>query len=310
MGILIHGKTVFILIRGPGFSTSMENHPHDSKMMSRLIVTHICVVKLTIIDSDNGLSPGRRQAIVWTNAVILSIGPLGTNFSEILNKIIIFSFKKMRSKVSSGKRRPSCLGLNVIDIIKGQSAMTRWCHHTELALSSNNYPFGKRDIFLNWWLWLEWNVIVDVLAQKKSTGNHQLTLTGIKDPLWGKSTAHRWSPRKGPIILCSGVFCFVLLLLLLTWTSCWTHSQVTSDLIRHESHVTSVFLNNKVHGAHLGPVGPRLAPYLAHEPRYQGLSWRGSGRSFSFFSWIVFRKMLNASKSLNKQSAIIQERVN
>ena len=77
-------------------------------------VTHICVGNLTIIGSDNGLSPGRRQAIIWTNAVILSIGPLGTNFSEILIKIITFSFKKMRSKVSSGKRRPSCLGLNVL----------------------------------------------------------------------------------------------------------------------------------------------------------------------------------------------------
>ena len=27
-------------------------------------VTHICVSKLTIIGSDNGLSPGRRQAII------------------------------------------------------------------------------------------------------------------------------------------------------------------------------------------------------------------------------------------------------
>ena len=38
------------------------------------------------IDSDNGLSPIRRQAIIWTNAGLLSIGPLGTNFSEILIK--------------------------------------------------------------------------------------------------------------------------------------------------------------------------------------------------------------------------------
>ena len=34
-------------------------------------VTHICVGKLTIIGSDNGLSPGRRQAIICTNAGIL-----------------------------------------------------------------------------------------------------------------------------------------------------------------------------------------------------------------------------------------------
>ena len=43
-------------------------------------VTHICVSKLTSIGSDNGLLPGRRQAIIWTNAGILLIGPLGTNF--------------------------------------------------------------------------------------------------------------------------------------------------------------------------------------------------------------------------------------
>ena len=36
---------------------------------------------------DNGLSPGRRQAIIWTNVGISLIGPLGTNFSEILHEI-------------------------------------------------------------------------------------------------------------------------------------------------------------------------------------------------------------------------------
>ena len=49
-------------------------------------MTHICVSKLTNIGSDNGLSPGRRQAIIWTNAGILLIGPLGTNFSVKFNR--------------------------------------------------------------------------------------------------------------------------------------------------------------------------------------------------------------------------------
>ena len=57
-------------------------------------VTHICVSKLTIIGSDNGLPPDRRQAIIWTNAGILLIRALGTNFSEILGKIHSFSLKK------------------------------------------------------------------------------------------------------------------------------------------------------------------------------------------------------------------------
>ena len=90
-------------------------------------MTHICVSKLTIIGSDNGLSPSRRQAIIWTNAGILLIGLIGTNFSEILIKILTSSFKKMRLKVSSAKRRPFCLGLNVLNLISKGSTIMAAC---------------------------------------------------------------------------------------------------------------------------------------------------------------------------------------
>ena len=72
-------------------------------------VTHICISNLIITGSDNGLSPGRHQAIIWTNAWILLIRTLGTNFSEILREIHKFSFKKMYLKMSSGKWRPFVL---------------------------------------------------------------------------------------------------------------------------------------------------------------------------------------------------------
>ena len=77
-------------------------------------VTYIWVSKLTIIGSDNGLSPGWRNAIIWTNAGILLIRTLGTNFSEILSGIHAFWFEKMHLKMSSAKWRPFCLGLNVL----------------------------------------------------------------------------------------------------------------------------------------------------------------------------------------------------
>ena len=77
-------------------------------------VTQICVSKFTIIGSDSGLSPIRRQSIIWINAGILLIGTLGTNFSEILIQIHPFSNKKMHLKMSYGKWRPFCLGLNVL----------------------------------------------------------------------------------------------------------------------------------------------------------------------------------------------------
>ena len=113
-------------------------------------VTHICVGKLTIIDSDNGLSPGRRQAIIWTNAGILLIGPLGTNFSEIFIKILTFSFRKMHLKVSIAKCCPFHLGLNVLsnDDIKHPyiygDPMSMITYQDMLHL---NVTFG---IILNW----------------------------------------------------------------------------------------------------------------------------------------------------------------
>ena len=66
-------------------------------------VTHICVSKLTIFGSDNGLAPAN-----WT---------LQTNFSEIVIEIYTFSFKKMHVKMSFGKWRPSCPELNVLIIL-------------------------------------------------------------------------------------------------------------------------------------------------------------------------------------------------
>ena len=77
-------------------------------------VTHICVNNIASIDSDNGVSPSRRQAIIWSNAGILLIGPLGTNFSQILIEIHKFSLKKMLSQMSSGKWRQFCFRFSVL----------------------------------------------------------------------------------------------------------------------------------------------------------------------------------------------------
>ena len=78
-------------------------------------MTHICVGNLTIIGPDNGLTPGRRQAIIWTNDGILLIGPLGTNFSEISIKILtmIFihknTFESVICEMASILSRPECV---------------------------------------------------------------------------------------------------------------------------------------------------------------------------------------------------------
>ena len=102
-------------------------------------VMHICVGNLTIIGPDNGLLPGRHQAIIWTNAGILLIGPWGTNFSEILIGIQTFSLQKMQLKMASAKWRPFCLGLNVLKLgfavaIPGYCSC-HFSHHASISYS-------------------------------------------------------------------------------------------------------------------------------------------------------------------------------
>ena len=78
---------------------------------------HICLSNLTIIETDIGLSPGRHQAIILTNAGKLFIRPLGTNFNEILIEIHTFLFKKIhlkcRLEMATILSRPQCVNKNI-----------------------------------------------------------------------------------------------------------------------------------------------------------------------------------------------------
>ena len=93
-------------------------------------VTHIYVSELTSIGSDNGLSPGWRQAIIWNNAgLLLLIEPSGTNFSDISIGIQTFSFKKVHLNTSTAKWRPFCHGLNVFKVLlSGSSTLISSSH--------------------------------------------------------------------------------------------------------------------------------------------------------------------------------------
>ena len=106
-------------------------------------VTHICVSKLTIIGSDNGLSPGRRQAIIWTNAGILLIRTLATNFSEILGKIHSFSFSEIHLKMSSAKWRLFGLDLNELTAPLMKAIMNITTFHLQ-------HPGMKQQLWARW----------------------------------------------------------------------------------------------------------------------------------------------------------------
>ena len=78
-------------------------------------VTHICLGHLITIGSDNGLAPTRHQMNQFWDIVKWNLGIK-------LQWIKITSFRKRRLKVLSAKRRPLCLGLNVLAI------RFPWCH--------------------------------------------------------------------------------------------------------------------------------------------------------------------------------------
>ena len=116
-------------------------------------VTFICISKLTIIGSDNGLSPGQRQAIIWTNDGILWIGLLGINFNEILIVIHTFSFKKIHLKM---------LFANMAAILSRPQYVMPLSHHTP----------GH---YLNQW----WNIVNLQTWQPSCLGLNMLCLCHI-----------------------------------------------------------------------------------------------------------------------------------
>ena len=193
-------------------------------------VTHICVFNLTIICSDNGLSPGQCQAIFWTNAGILLTGSIGTYFSEILIEVLIFSFQKRRLKVSSAKCRPYRVG----NISKGIFLKWIWCQLIKLRLNvfhgiqstlstliqlMASRQFGAKplpdpmlghcrfDVLVFYllrlnWVKLQWLSFTKIHLKMSSVKclNVLSTVHGIQcvsGPLWGESTRHLWFPRKG-----------------------------------------------------------------------------------------------------------------
>ena len=101
-------------------------------------LTYICISKVILIGSDNGLSAG-RLAIIWTNAGVLLNGNLGTKLNEIFSEIHTFSFTKMHLKMSSRKCRPRCYGFNVLTVYG-----YHWYSNDEWMSLRNSHSFRDR----------------------------------------------------------------------------------------------------------------------------------------------------------------------
>ena len=119
-----------------------------AQLTQRGRVRLICVSKLIIIGSDNGLAQARYQAIIWISAGILLIGSLGRNSSENLIKIYKFSFQGVCLKMPAGKCQPSCLSLNVLIVRRSAgSVMIRYIN----SIGRVSLIASIREWMLNWW---------------------------------------------------------------------------------------------------------------------------------------------------------------
>ena len=98
-------------------------------------------VNLISMASSNGLSPVRRQAITRSNADLLSIGPLGTNFREILlyknTKIFIDTVVRLKCLVADDAYMRQWSGSTLFQVVAWR------------LIGANHY--------LNQWRLVNWN---------------------------------------------------------------------------------------------------------------------------------------------------------
>ena len=104
---------------------------------------HVASDILVNIDSGNGSSLDRWQAIKWCNADWLIIALLGTSFNEISIKIQFFSLKNMYLKMLSAEWWPFCSGFNILTLIVLHINTTWVILHgvlSQISWTSNSYP--------------------------------------------------------------------------------------------------------------------------------------------------------------------------
>ena len=134
--LLIHSQTSTVQLRSLGIDkwfNCIHYWAHNYPFMLGLKLIHVSKRDPGLLGTNplfNSLRPSdaymsvnfwsllqimvyRHKVIIWTNAGILLIWPSWTNFSEILIKIHIFSFKKTHLTMPA-KCRLFCLDLHVL----------------------------------------------------------------------------------------------------------------------------------------------------------------------------------------------------
>ena len=91
------------------------------------------------------MSAIRHPAIIWTNVVLLSMGPLGTNFGENLLETKTYSLTENALERASVKHKPFCPGFECVkfthdDVIKWKHFPLCWPFVRGIHRSPVNSP--------------------------------------------------------------------------------------------------------------------------------------------------------------------------
>ena len=174
-------------------------------------LTHMCVSKLTIIGSYNGLALDRRHAIIWTYAEILLIPTLGTNFSGILNETHTVSFKKMHFEyvyeMAAILSRPQCVKAALVHVVSwfraGIHQAITWTNHDDVI---------KWKYFPRYWPFV-WGI-------------HRSPVNSPHKGLW------RWALKFS--LICA-------------WIKDWVSNRGAGDLRRHRAHCDVTVMNDDLY---------------------------------------------------------------
>ena len=141
-------------------------------------VMHICISKLTIIVSDNGLSPAWCHVIISANAGILLIGPLWINFNVILIKIHTFSFTKIYLKMAAILSRPQCVNPS-----QTKQSTTGFCAY---FIRYTVYVLFNSDLSCMWcgWLAVDGDFACFSVAWESWRFTTRARIQCIEFPLW------------------------------------------------------------------------------------------------------------------------------
>ena len=135
-------------------------------------------VKKATSGSENGLSPDRHQAIIWTNAGLVLIKSTRTNFCEIWIKVKQFLSKKINLKISSSNWRLFFLDLNVLTLSQSQwenlddfCYLTHWNWHKMAYISQKTFSYSFSSMKNLSWPTFHWNFSKQSKWQQASFGS-------------------------------------------------------------------------------------------------------------------------------------------